>query len=339
MVITSGGNVGIGTSSPEAKLQVAGTVEANGSLYRAVFGTTVQDADMTGISGGNGSEVQIQSPSTTRGAFLTIGGGMAFGEAMGGIAFYNSNNVDGKRNRAFIVGGQEGATAGEQGSYLSFGTVANTVSVPSERMRITSGGYTKISNTGSYNSVGSAFHELRNNSNDNEVVNITHAGSSPYGISLYYVNATPNNGSNWFAYFGDSTAQRFSVRSNGGVYNYTGNNVPLSDQRMKKEITPLESYWNKFKEIEMVKFKYIDQDHDDFNIGVISQQIESIMPEFVDVWDDKNIPEDGKPLMGVYMEDLHNMTMKVLQEAMARIEEQQAQIEAQQQTINSLINR
>jgi hypothetical protein len=71
----------------------------------------------------------------------------------------------------------------------------------------------------------------------------------------------------------------------------------------------------------MVKFKYIDQTHDDFNIGVVSQQIESIMPEFVDVWDEKNIPEDGKPLMGVYMEDIHNIAMKVLQEAMTKIEE------------------
>jgi hypothetical protein len=195
------------------------------------------------------------------------------------------------------------------------------------KLLLNENGFTKASNNGTFYASSSSYHELRNNSNDNETVNITHTGSSPYGISLYYVNATPNNGSNWFAYFGDSTAQRFSVRSNGGVYNYTGNNVPLSDQRMKKEITPLESYWNKFKEIEMVKFKYIDQDHDDFNIGVISQQIESIMPEFVDVWDDKNIPEDGKPLMGVYMEDLHNMTMKVLQEAMAKIENQQAQIE------------
>jgi len=59
---------------------------------------------------------------------------------MGGVAFYNSNNVDGKRLRAFMVGGQEGATAGEQGSYLSFGTVANAGTVPSERIRITSTG-------------------------------------------------------------------------------------------------------------------------------------------------------------------------------------------------------
>jgi len=137
LLTISGSNVGIGTVNPVTPVHVVGTVEANGSLYRGVFGgTSVQDADMTGITGGNGSELQIQSPSTTRGAFLTLGGGMAFGEAMGGMAFYNSNNVDGKRCRAFIIGGQEGATAGEQGSYLSFGTVDNTGTTPSEGMRL-----------------------------------------------------------------------------------------------------------------------------------------------------------------------------------------------------------
>ena len=137
LLTISGSNVGLGTVNPVAPVHVVGTVEANGSLYRGVFGgTSVQDADMTGLTGGNGSELQIQSPSTTRGAFLTLGGGMAFGEAMGGMAFYNSNNVDGKRCRAFIVGGQDGATAGEQGSYLSFGTVDNTGTTPSEGMRL-----------------------------------------------------------------------------------------------------------------------------------------------------------------------------------------------------------
>jgi 3-methylcrotonyl-CoA carboxylase beta subunit len=144
LTITNSGSVGIGLTNPGAQLQVAGTIEANGSLYRAVFGSTVQDADMTGLTGGNGSEVQIQASSITRGAYLTLGGGMNFGEAMGGIAFYNSNNVDGKRCRAFIVGGQEGATAGEQGSYLSFGTVDNTGTVPSEKIRVTRGGFVGI---------------------------------------------------------------------------------------------------------------------------------------------------------------------------------------------------
>jgi hypothetical protein len=331
------GIVGIGTASPGAKLQVSGTVEANGSLYRAVFGTTVQDADLTGISGGNGSEVQIQSPSSTRGAFLTIGGGMAFGEAMGGIAFYNSNNVDGKRNRAFIVGGQEGATAGEQGSYLIFGTVANTISVPSERMRITSGGYLKASNNGTYFGPTNPSHEFNQTLADWNTQFINTNASAPYGIFLQY-NAAPNNTSSEFLYCRDNSGStiRATIRSNGGLANYQTNNVNLSDERTKKDIEPLESYWDKFKAIEIVKFKYIDQTHDDFNIGVIAQQVEAVAPEFVDVdgWNTKpELDEEGneiiseeEPLKSIYTADLHHATIKVLQEAMAKIEKLEEEI-------------
>ena len=111
--------------------------------------------------------------------------------------------------------------------------------------------------------------------------------------------------------------QAARVSFNQGIKG-TEKDIKLIDFLMKNKHT---------SPFEMVKFKYIDQNHDDFNIGVISQQIEIIMPELVDVWDDKNIPEDGKPLMGVYMEDIHNISMKVLQEAMAKIEKLETEID------------
>jgi hypothetical protein len=148
VVDATNNRVGVGTASPAVPLHTVGTVELNGSLYRSIFGgSSAQDADMTGLSGGNGSEVQIQSPSTTRGSYLTIGGGLANSEALGGIGFYNSNNTDGKRLRSYLLAAQEGATANEQGGYLSFGTAADSVAVPSERMRIKSGGSMDFSAT------------------------------------------------------------------------------------------------------------------------------------------------------------------------------------------------
>ena len=140
MRIDSSGNVGIGTTSPDTKLHVTGRVEANGSLYRAIFGAAVQDADMTGATGGNGSEVQIQSPSSGRPASLTLGGAYSNNQLLGVIGFYNSGNTDGKRLRAFISAGQEGATANEQGARILFATANNAGSAPIERMRIDSSG-------------------------------------------------------------------------------------------------------------------------------------------------------------------------------------------------------
>ena len=155
---------------------------------------------------------------------------------------------------------------------------------------------------------------------------------------VHFSAAAPNNTTNRLFLGEDNTATRFVVYSNGGIANYSANDVNLSDERVKKDIEPLESYWDKFKAIEIVKFKYKDQTHDDFNIGVIAQQVEAVAPEFVDVdgWDNKpkldeegnEIINDEEPLKSIYTADLYHATIKVLQECMSKIESQQAQIEA-----------
>ena len=199
-------------------------------------------------------------------------------------------------------------------------------------MRITSGG--QISQTAPL----SDWSYVMTNSN----------ASSPNGMIIQYTAANKNNTSNPFLYCTDNsgTVLRFEVRSNGGIANYSGNDVNLSDERTKKDIIPLESYWDKFKAIEIVKFKYKDQTHDDFNIGVIAQQVESVAPEFVDVdgWDTKpKLDEEGneiisteEPLKSIYTADLYHATIKVLQEAMAKIEEQQTLIESLKSRIEIL---
>jgi hypothetical protein len=146
---------------------------------------------------------------------------------------------------------------------------------------------------------------------------------NPYGNVVSFSNQSPNNSASYMYYGGDSSGARFVVRGNGGISNYQGNDTNLSDLRLKKDILPLESYWEKFKAIEIVKFKYIDQTHDDYNIGVIAQQVESVAPEFVDVdgWGLDDKINDGTPLKSIYTEDLHTATIKVLQEAMTKIEE------------------
>jgi hypothetical protein len=206
-----------------------------------------------------------------------------------------------------------------------------------ERMRITSGGYLKASNTGSYESATGAFHEIISNQPDTNIIKITNThGSSPYGPWLYHTT-NKNNGTNYFLVGEEgSNVRRFAFFTNGGLANYQANNTNLSDERTKKDIEPLESYWDKFKAIEIVKFKYKDQTHDDFNIGVIAQQVESVAPEFVDVdgWGNKpQLDEEGneiiseeEPLKSIYTADLHHATIKVLQEAMAKIEKLEEEI-------------
>jgi len=202
------------------------------------------------------------------------------------------------------------------------------ITADTERMRITSGGYLKASNTGSYINATSSFHEFVNTATNENIIQYRSAGASPYGMDIAYSAASPNNTSNNFMYCADSTVARFKIASNGGVYNYSANNVNLSDISTKKDIILCESYWNKFKAIEIVKFKYIDQSHDEYNIGVIAQQVEEIAPEFIDTENWNKEDEEPRILKAVYTEDLHHATIKVLQEAMAKIEELEARLTA-----------
>jgi hypothetical protein len=200
-------------------------------------------------------------------------------------------------------------------------------------MRITSDGFLKASNTGNYASSTGTFHELITSITNNNIVYLYNSGASPYGPYVRFSGAAPNNGTNYYLYFDDTSTVRFRVNSNGGISNYQANDVNLSDERTKKDIEPLESYWDKFKNIEIVKFKYKDQTHNDFNIGVIAQQVEKVAPEFVDVDGWSNETESNKtvikdePMKSIYTADLHHATIKVLQEAMAKIEAMQKEID------------
>ena len=197
-----------------------------------------------------------------------------------------------------------------------------------ERARITSGGYFKASNAGTYQNSTSSYHEIRQSTNTDTVyISNTHV-TDPYGVGIAYVNATPNGTGNSFLYCSDATANRLSVRSNGGIANYQANDVNLSDQRTKKDIVAAPSYWDKIKGIEIVHFKYKDQTHDDNNVGVIAQQVEQVAPEFVDQDGWGETPEDGVPLKSIYTSDMYHAAIKALQEAMARIEQLEAKVAA-----------
>ena len=304
-LIDGTGNVGIGTASP--------------NFFGYGSGITV---------------LSLAATASDRYSAIELVGNRGIGENQNGnIDFVNNNGTATVTSRITALNGASSVLDG----ILTFHTRTSAGAL-TERMRITSGGYLKASNTGTYGSPTGLNHEFRTNQGGNYGLNVvnTHP-SAPFGLQVFYTN-TINDTSNRFIDCEDNTAIRFSVRSNGGLANYQANDVNLSDERTKKDIIPLESYWNKFKEIEIVKFKYKDQTHDDFNIGVIAQQVESVAPEFVDVdgWDTKpKLDEEGneivseeEPLKAIYTADLHHATIKVLQEAMAKIEKLETEIDS-----------
>jgi hypothetical protein len=184
----------------------------------------------------------------------------------------------------------------------------------------------KASGNGTYFGSTSSYHELRSATAGEWTTIFSHTSSSqPYGLYVSYTALAPNGTSNNFITFDDSSATRASIRSNGGLANYQSNNVDLSDARTKKDVTPLASMWSKIRGLEIVSYKYKDQTHDDANIGVIAQQVETVEPVWVDS-DGFGAPAADSPLKTVYTKDITFASIKALQEAMARIEALEAKL-------------
>jgi hypothetical protein len=289
MRLDSSGNLGIGTSSPTSGFRL--DLQAAASRLRIESTTGTSTAETRTINTGGTLYAGVDSS-----------GGSLTGAAYAAYYFYSGNYP------------------------LIFGT--NNA----ERARITSGGYFKASNNGTYLSSTADYHELTaSGAAGDYIVNITTPTSTAancYGARVFYNGAAPNGTGNAFLQCQDNAATRAQIRSNGGLANYQSNNVDLSDIRTKKDIAPAASMWGKIGALEIVTYKYNDQTHDDVNVGVIAQQVESVEPVWVDADGFGETPEDGTPLKTVYTKDITFAAIKALQEAMSRIEQLEAKVAA-----------
>lgn len=331
MITSTGSAVGVGTSTPGTLLQVSGSSTTYSTAFSILNTSNSKQWNFTAVGSGAGSRngnLEINNNAAdifaiSQAGYIGIGTPTPsklldmVGDTFAGIGINDGTNT--AVMQWHVSDGFRIVTA--TAKPLVFFT-NNT-----ERLRITSGGYTKMTNNGVISYPTGTIHELRQTAADYVYYTIN-ANATPYGAFFDYTTAAPNGTGNSYIVCADTSVTRFAVRSNGGVYNYSANNVNLSDISTKKDIIPCESYWDKFKAIEIVKFKYKDQSHDDYNIGVIAQQIEEVAPEFIDIDDWSKPDEEEKILKAVYTEDLHHATIKVLQEAMAKIEELTAKVSA-----------
>jgi hypothetical protein len=130
---------------------------------------------------------------------------------------------------------------------------------------------------------------------------------------------------------------------NGGLYNYSGNNSNLSDEREKKNIENLDSTWDCLKHWELKKFHYNeDPDGADKRYGVIAQQVGEYCPEVLTDWIKQDaapakLDDDGNEIepareeiarIGVKEQQMMWMAIKALQEAQLRIETLEAEVAA-----------
>ena len=218
-----------------------------------------------------------------------------------------------------IIGaGGTNALAVRSENAMMFATGGST-----ERMRIDSSGNLLVGTTSLFS--GGEKLLVSSSSGDWTAVfrGTNGTAANNYGVLADYAQA-PNGTNNWFfrGSVNNGSTVRFEVRSNGGIANYSANNVNLSDAREKTNVELAGSYLDKICAIPVKTFNYIDQNLEEdggLTLGVIAQDVEAVAPELVmeSNWGSK---EEPKMRLSIYQTDLQYALMKCIQELKAELD-------------------
>jgi hypothetical protein len=338
LTIDASQNVGIGTASPSDKLQVTGgyaRIDNTGSSALRLYNSTTQVAGigLQGWSGlGSANDLSVGTVSSNNTIFMTALTERMRIDSSGNVGIGTSSpayklSVNGRISYSGVIGEGADTTLSSTGTALQLGlsstwTENRFYTGGTERMRIDSSGRLLVGTTSTQNISGvSTDNTFLGQISTNRWVCgfINNSASSPYGLGINYTGSAPNNTGNQSIFFTDTGGTRFEVRSNGGIANYSANNVNLSDAREKTNVELAGNYLDKICAIPVKTFLYKDQTDSELNLGVIAQDVEVVAPELIDASGFGETPEDGIPLKAIYQTDLQYALMKCIQEQQALI--------------------
>jgi len=211
------------------------------------------------------------------------------------------------------------------------------------------GGYLKVSNGEEVHSApkmvfkggGLIEHLASRNGNLNYFQN-SHS-SDPYGLSIAFDQASPDNNTNYFLRMSDGTQARATIWSDGDVATSDAGTLS-SDEKLKNTITDATDKWDDVKKLKVRNFYWNEDYHpkkkDKKMIGFIAQEFETVFPGLVKGYKDtidkevedengfKSIEavETGTTTKHIKEGKLIPILTKALQEAMTRIETLEAKV-------------
>jgi len=343
IVKDASGNVGIGTSdTTNQRLKVKQSADTGAASFSFKVEANANDTGLyigyRGVSAATAADTcAINASYVSTGAFKPISFLTSDTERMRIDSSGNVGIGTSSPNATLHLGAggatfRIGITASNQyGELYRDGTTGNIVlnaaqasfgnlvfqTTSTERMRIDSSG-----NVGIGSAPAARFSATTNATTYTSVFYNDNA-SVPYGLLIQYRNIDPNGtGSQFLDCFGGATTLRAQIRSNGGLANYSANNVNLSDRREKTNFAPAGDYLAKICAIPVQTFNYIDQnleEDDGLTLGVVAQDVQAVAPELVmeSNWAAKD--EEPKMRLSIYQTDLQYALMKCIQEQQALI--------------------
>jgi hypothetical protein len=189
-----------------------------------------------------------------------------------------------------------------------------------ERMRITSNGYFKFSNDGTYYNSTGAYNEIRQAAGSGEVIYGT-TTSATYTGTMIAMDTTraANTAFNFYAGNANSVAQ-FKVSGTGVIYaQNTSVQAISSDIKLKTDIVDFDKGLNEILAIKPRYYKYKDN-LEVIRAGFIAQEMDVAIPgSMIDGEPNK----DGESFK-TYQVDWYPMLVKALQELNTKFEEYKA---------------
>ena len=321
--IDSSGRLLVGTSSSRGNTYNS----ASGNDHAVqIEGTSFGSASLSIVRNSNDGSPAHFTIGKTRGTSVGSNTVVQNGDLLARIGFLGADGSD-LAEGAYIdcvVDGTPGNN--DMPSRLVFSTTADGVSSPTQRVKITNAGYFKATTINAY--VDDSEHEFINGTSNKPVLRLQSNASSgtQYGLLIRTINDQNDATRHFFQCLGDAT-ERATIRSNGGLANYSANNVNLSDINTKKDISRAAGTWDCIKEWEIVNYRYKDQPDDaDLNMGVIAQQVAESCPEVITVFEEAK--DDQPEKLGIKEQQMYWMAIKALQEAQIRIEQLEAKVAA-----------
>jgi hypothetical protein len=281
MRIDSSGRVGIGTSSPTYKFQVAAGTDSLVTYSASALDSNIFFDTQNTSTGASAAVVQRLITSDVAG---TGSISADFQKTKAGALNINNNETNSAAYTGFGVGG-------------------------SERMRIDSSGNLLVGTTDT-----TPWNNSANTTADNGFVVSSNGttGITRHQAEALNLNRTGNNGSVLIFQRSGTNVGSVSVTTTGTTYNDT------SDYRLKENVTDITDATTRLKQLNPVRFNFI-ADADTTVDGFLAHEVQNVVPEAITGTKDA-VDSEGNPVyQGIDQSKLVPLLVKTIQELEARI--------------------
>jgi hypothetical protein len=204
-----------------------------------------------------------------------------------------------------------------------------------ERARITSGGYFKASNTGTYADATGAFHEFyQTTSNIGVALRATNASFSSNVIDIRTTRAA-SSAYIFITGIANGTEQ-FTLRGDGVILAQNTTVQSISDARVKENVTDAAEGLGVINALRPVRFDFKEGfgNNRKHQLGFIAQEVEPVFPDAIDVSGQSD--ENGDPYKTVGPAALIPVLVKAIQELKAINDAQAQRIETLEAKVAAL---